>query len=57
MRNKTLEAVVENVIKNSDLSKDAKSPFIAYVKNMFEGNAKDEDLKSILSMIDYKEEQ
>lgn len=57
MRNQTVETVIDQVIDKSGQSDDFKSAFKAYIKNKFDGNATDHDLKFVLSLIEDKEDE
>lgn len=56
MRNKIIEATIERVVDESDNSEDFKSMFKQYVKNKFDDNASENDLKRVLSLIEVTEE-
>lgn len=56
MRNKIIENTIERIVEESDNSKDFKSAFKQYVKNKFEDNATENDLKRVLSLIEVIEE-
>ena len=56
MRNKIIENTIERVVDESENSKDFKSALKQYVKNKFEDNASENDLKRVLSLIEVKEE-
>ena len=51
MRNKTIENIIDTVVDESPYSDDFKSAFKSFVKNQFDDNAKETDLKSILSLL------
>lgn len=55
MRNKILEKVIDEVVDQSDESKEFKTALKAYVKNKFDGNATENDLKTVLTLV--KEEE
>ncbi len=55
MRNKTLEKVIDEVVDMSDQPKEFKSALKQYVKNKFDGNATDNDLKTVLSLVEEQE--
>ena len=57
MRNKIIEATIERIVDESDNSKDFKSAFKQYVKNKFDDNATENDLKRVLSLIEVIEEE
>lgn len=52
MRNKIIESAIDSVVNASDTSPDFKSAFRQYIKNKFEDNAKENDLKRILTLIE-----
>lgn len=52
MRNKIIESTIDKVINESDTSSDFKAVFKRYVKNKFENNATESDLKRVLSLIE-----
>lgn len=56
MRNKIIESTIDFVVNASDTSPDFKSAFRQYIKNKFEDNAKESDLKRILTLIEDDEE-
>ena len=56
MRNKIIEATIERVVDESEYSDDFKSMFKQYVKNKFDDNASENDLKRVLSLIEVTEE-
>lgn len=56
MRNKIIESVIDSVVNASNTSADFKVAFRQYVKNKFDDNAKESDLKRILTLIDDEEE-
>ena len=56
MRNKIIEATIDRVVDDSDNNTDFKSAFKQYVKNKFDNNASESDLKRVLSFIDHNEE-
>lgn len=56
MRNAIIEKTIDEVIAKSDLPEESKNAFCAYVKNMFEGNANEDDLRKVLELIDWDEE-
>ena len=56
MRNETIEKVIDEVIDKSEHSGDFKSALKAYIKNKFDDNATENDLKLVLSMIEDKED-
>ena len=56
MRNKIIEATIERVVDKSYNSEDFKSMFKQYVKNKFDDNASENDLKRVLNLIEVNEE-
>lgn len=56
MRNKIIESAIDQVVDNSKSSMDFKSAFKQYVKNKFDDNASESDLKRVLSLIEDAEE-
>lgn len=56
MRNKIIEATIEEVIDRSSYSTDFKKAFKQFVKNKFDYNAKESDLKRILSLLNEESE-
>lgn len=56
MRNKIIESTIDSVINASNTSPDFKLAFRQYIKNKFEDNAKESDLKRILTLIEDDEE-
>lgn len=57
MRNKIIEQTIDRVIEESKTSSDFKSVFKMYVKNKFDNNASEGDLKRALSLIEEEDEQ
>lgn len=57
MRNKIIEQTIDRVIDESKTSSDFKSVFKMYVKNKFNNNASEGDLKRALSLIEEEDEQ
>ena len=51
MRNKIIEATIEEVIDKSSYPDDFKKAFKQFVKNKFDDNAKESDLKRVLSLL------
>lgn len=51
MRNKTIENTIDTVVDESSYSDEFKSTFKRFIKNKFDDNAKETDLKSILSLL------
>ena len=56
MRNKIIDEVITEVINKSSQPPEFKSAFLQYIRNQFSGNANDNDLKTVLSMIESAEE-
>jgi len=56
MRNSTIEEVINNVIDESEQSPEFKAAFKQYIKNKFDDNADENDLKTVLSLISIQEE-
>ena len=56
MRNKIIEATIDEVIDNSSYPADFKKAFKQFVKNKFDDNAKESDLKRILSLLNEESE-
>lgn len=52
MRNKIIEQTIESVIDASNHSLDFKTVFKKYIKNVFNNNASENDLKRALSLIE-----
>ena len=51
MRNKIIEATIDKVVDKSNYPSDFKKAFKQFVKNKFDDNAKESDLKRILSLL------
>ena len=51
MRNKLIERTIDDVVNQSEFSPDFKTAFKQYVKNKFDNNASESDLKRILTLI------
>lgn len=51
MRNKIIESTIERIVDQSQISSDAKATLKKYVKNKFDNNASDNDLKQALEFI------
>lgn len=51
MRNKIIEKTINDVVDESDFSSDFKNAFKQYVKNKFDNNASESDLKRILTLV------
>lgn len=56
MRNKIIEHTIDSVIDASNHSVDFRTVFKKYIKNVFNNNASENDLKRALSLIDEEEE-
>lgn len=52
MRNKIIEATIDEVIEKSSYSADFKNAFKQFVKNKFDDNSKVSDLKRVLSLLE-----
>ncbi len=57
MRNKIIEAAIDAVVNESEYSPDFKATFKKYVKNKFDDNATESDLKRVISLIDDEPEE
>lgn len=57
MRNKIIEQTIDNVIDASNHSSDFRTVFKKYIKNVFNNNASENDLKRALSLIEEEEKQ
>ena len=57
MRNKIIEKAIDAVVNASNNSQEFKTAFKRYVKNKFEDNARDSDLKRIIALIDDEPEE
>lgn len=51
MRNKTIESTIDKVIDNSNYPSDFKNALKQFIKNKFDDNAKENDLKRVLSLL------
>ena len=51
MRNKIIEATIDKVVDESNYPSDFNKAFKQFVKNKFDDNAKESDLKTILSLL------
>lgn len=57
MKNKTIESTIDKVIDNSNYPSDFKNASKQFIKNKFDNNAKENDLKRVLSLLpDEKED-
>ena len=52
MRNKIIDEVISEVIDAIDQPQEFKTAFKQYIRNKFDGNASENDLKTVLSMIE-----
>ena len=57
MRNKAIEQTIDQVIDESKAPSDFKSVFKKYVKNKFDNNEIEGDLKRALALIEEADEQ
>lgn len=57
MRNKIIEQTIDSVIDASNHPSDFKAAFKKYIKNVFDNNTVENDLKRALSLIEEEEEQ
>ena len=57
MRNKIIESIIDRVVDESSNSSDFKAAFKQYVKNKFDDNAKESDLKRVLAFINEEDKQ
>lgn len=57
MRNKIIETAIDAVVDESEYSHDFKTAFKKYVKNKFDDNATESDLKRVISLIDDEHEE
>lgn len=57
MRNKIIEKAIDEVIDRSEVNSDFKSTFKQFVKNKFDNNANDNDLKINLDILKVDEEE
>lgn len=57
MRNKIIENAIDQVIDSSTVNFDFKSTFKQFVKNKFDNNANDNDLKINLELLKVNEEE
>ena len=57
MRNKIIENAIDSVVNASNTSSDFNLAFRQYVKNKFDDNAKESDLKRILTLIEDDDEE
>lgn len=52
MRNKIIDEVISEVIDATEQPQEFKNAFKQFIRNKFDGNASDNDLKTVLSMIE-----
>ena len=55
MRNKTIENIIDEVIEGTNYSLDFKSALKCFIKNKFDNNVQEGDLKRILSLLNTDE--
>lgn len=55
MRNKIIEQTIDTVIDASKHSSDFRAAFKKYIKNVFDNNTSENDLKRALSLIEEEE--
>lgn len=51
MRNKTIESTIDKVIDNSNYPSDFQNALKQFIKNKFDNNATETDLKRVLSLL------
>lgn len=51
MRNKTIENIINDVIEGTNYSLDFKAALKSFIKNKFDDNAPESDLKRVLSFL------
>lgn len=51
MRNKTIENIINEVIEGTNYSLDFKSALQSFIKNKFDDNAPESDLKRVLAFL------
>lgn len=56
MRNKILEEVIDTVVDDCGQSPEFIATFKRYIKNKYDNNANENDLKTVLSLIQIQEE-
>lgn len=56
MRNKILEEVIDTVVDDCGQSPEFIGAFKKYIKNKYDNNANENDLKTVLSLIQIQEE-
>lgn len=52
MKNEIIEKAIDEIIDASSYTDEFKSQFKKYIKNMFDNNAVESDLKGVLNAID-----
>lgn len=57
MRNKTIENAIDVIVNESKCSPDFKAAFKQFIKNKFDDNATESDLRRVLSLIDDEPEE
>jgi len=55
MRNLIIDEVISEVIDTIEQPQEFKTALKQYIRNKFDGNASDNDLKTVLSMIETSE--
>lgn len=55
MRNMIIDEAINDVIDASSHSREFKVALKQYIRNMFDGNAKENDLRTVLNMIEETE--
>lgn len=55
MRNKIIDEVISEVVNSINQPEEFKRAFKQYIRNKFDGNASDNDLKTVLNMIEDSE--
>lgn len=56
MKSEIIEKAINSIVDESTYSDDFKKAFKKYVKNKFEDNATESDLKTVMNFIDVKED-
>lgn len=51
MRNKTIESIIDEVIEETNYSLDFKSALKSFIKNKFDDNAQESDLRRVLAFL------
>lgn len=57
MRNKLIEKTIDEVVDKSEFTVGFKIAFKQYIKNKFDNNASESDLKRILTLMDDSTEE